>query len=171
MGLKYIGTIKNYTLYHCKEGEEMEKKVLSLRDIWDGLQSGVRAEGRTGKQAQAQGLEEITLKDLEGKQIVGTIARQPGKSIIAKLEVIAHNDQMRDALDHIVRVCKQSTNQTRRTRWIQLRAECALGLKPSSQWRNADLPKNGESEKAKLLRRIRELESMLAESYNREGNV
>jgi hypothetical protein len=139
MGLKYIGTIKNFTLYHCKEGEEMEKKVLSLRDIWDGLQSGVRAEGRTGKQAQAT----------------------------------PSNDQemMRDALDHIVRVCKQSTNQTRRTRWIQLRAECALGLKPSSQWRNADLPKNGESEKAKLLRRIKELEAMLAESYNREGNV
>ena len=148
----------------------MEKKPISLREIWGSLQSGVRAEGRTGK--QAQGLEEVTLKDLEGKQIIGTLARQPGKSTMAAtLSVVEDNVQMRDALDHIIRVCKQSSNQTRRIRWIQLRAECALGLQPSSQWRTQDLPKNGEAEKVKLLRRIRELETMLAEAYNREGNM
>ena len=44
-----------------------------------------------------------------------------------------------DALDHIARVCSRSVTQTRRLRWIQARAECAID--GSDDWREETLPK------------------------------
>lgn len=45
-----------------------------------------------------------------------------------------------DALDHIARACRASRTQTRRIRWIEHRAKCAL---EGGDWRDVDLPKMG----------------------------
>lgn len=43
-----------------------------------------------------------------------------------------------DALDHIARTCRASNTQTRRIRWIEQRARCAL---TGEDWRDAEVPK------------------------------
>ena len=55
--------------------------------------------------------------------------------------------ELRDALEHIARTCKNSYQQTRRNRWIQNRAECALS---GEDWRDFDAPKKRCSEIKKL---------------------
>ncbi|UVO19561.1 hypothetical protein [Stutzerimonas stutzeri] len=40
--------------------------------------------------------------------------------------LLAERDALRDALDHIARTCRASRTSTRRTRWIERRAEWAL---------------------------------------------
>lgn len=52
-----------------------------------------------------------------------------------------------DALEHITHVCQGSRQRTRRIRWIELRADCAL--KNTEDWKTVDLPRH-EPEAAKL---------------------
>lgn len=46
---------------------------------------------------------------------------------------------LEDALDHIARICRGSRTSTKRLRWIEQRAECALS--ESDEWRHLDLPR------------------------------
>ena len=55
-----------------------------------------------------------------------------------------------DALDHIARVAKSSRTQSRRDRWICLRANCAIS--GSDEWETADLPKIIENSRGRELR-------------------
>ena len=55
-----------------------------------------------------------------------------------------------DALDHIARVANSSRTQSRRDRWICLRANCAISS--SDEWRTADLPKIIENSRGRELR-------------------
>lgn len=64
--------------------------------------------------------------------------------------------QLRDALEHITQTAKRSREQSRRLRWIEIRAQCALD--GTDDWRNIDLPKNGERVRRRLEARIAELE-------------
>lgn len=48
-------------------------------------------------------------------------------------------EEVIDALDHIARVCRGSRTQTRRIRWIEARARCAL--EGGRDWRELQLPK------------------------------
>lgn len=59
---------------------------------------------------------------------------------------------IRDALDHIMRVAKASRTQTRRLRWIESRARCAL--EGGEDWRDIDLPKNVDTEYKRLKRTL-----------------
>jgi hypothetical protein len=67
------------------------------------------------------------------------------------------NADMRDALDHIMRVCRQSRQQSRRIRWIYERARC--GLNGTREWTHLDLPKNVDSDS----KRLRRLQAQLKE--------
>jgi hypothetical protein len=49
-------------------------------------------------------------------------------------------ERMADALDHIMRTCRGSRTQTRRIRFLGLRAECAL--EGRDDWRDAEIPRN-----------------------------
>ena len=60
--------------------------------------------------------------------------------------------EVRDALDHIMRVAKASRTQTRRLRWIAERARCAL--EGGEDWREMDLPRNVETDLKRLRRRM-----------------
>lgn len=54
---------------------------------------------------------------------------------------MSHQEELADlidALDHIVRVCDGSREQSRRIRWIRHRAYCAIN---GGDWREVDLPK------------------------------
>lgn len=48
-------------------------------------------------------------------------------------------EEVIDALDHIARVCRGSRTSSRRIRWIEQRAQCAID--GSRDWRELDLPK------------------------------
>lgn len=50
-------------------------------------------------------------------------------------------DDLRDALDHIMRVAKTSRSDSRRDNWIAYRAHCALT--GSDDWNNEKIPKIG----------------------------
>lgn len=65
-----------------------------------------------------------------------------------------------DALDHIMRVARKSRTQSRRLRWIEARARCAL--EGGEDWKDLDLPKFSESSQRYLQARIAELEQQLA---------
>lgn len=60
------------------------------------------------------------------------------------------NEDMRDTLDHIIRVCRQSRMQSRRIRWIADRARC--GLDGTTHWKCLDLPKKVDMDTKRLLR-------------------
>ncbi|WP_198363722.1 hypothetical protein [Burkholderia ubonensis] len=64
---------------------------------------------------------------------------------------------LRDALDHIARVARGSREQSRRQRWIELRALGALN--GTDEWRTLPLPKNGDGVRRRLVHRISELEA------------
>ncbi|MBN3848684.1 hypothetical protein G3N58_17905 [Paraburkholderia sp. Ac-20342] len=75
--------------------------------------------------------------------------------------IMAEVAELRDALDHIARVARNSRQQTRRVRWIQLRAEGALN--GTDEWRTVELPRNDDNRRAVLRERVDELESQVAE--------
>lgn len=89
-----------------------------------------------------------------------------------QLEALRDNrEELVDALDHIERTCHGSRTQTRRIRWIALRARCAIDGRGDA-WKEADVPVNDplvETLRA-LLEQIfpyckRELAGLI-ESYN-----
>jgi len=90
---------------------------------------------------------------------------------------VAHEcKELRDALEHIERTAKASYSQTRRIRWIELRARGALD--GTDEWRTVHLPSNRDaaSERVRLKHRIRELEAApvarpIAEYHEDYGNV
>ncbi|KVO82436.1 hypothetical protein WL21_08940 [Burkholderia ubonensis] len=63
---------------------------------------------------------------------------------------------LRDALDHIARVARGSREQSRRQRWIELRALGALN--GTEEWRTLPLPRNGDGVRRRLVHRISELD-------------
>lgn len=65
-----------------------------------------------------------------------------------------------DALDHIMRAARRSRTQSRRLRWIEARARCAL--EGGEDWKELDLPKFSESNQRYLQARVAELEQQLA---------
>lgn len=48
-----------------------------------------------------------------------------------------------DALDHIFRVARASRTQTRRLKWIEARARCAL--EGGDDWKDLDIPRSADS--------------------------
>ncbi len=68
-----------------------------------------------------------------------------------------------DALDHIMRVCRNTDVQTKRLLWIEKRAECAIN--GSEDWREYDYPKvrKAAKENGELRERIEQLEAALGE--------
>ena len=70
-------------------------------------------------------------------------------------------EQFTDALDHIMRVCRNTDVQTKRLLWIEKRAECAInGIE---EWREYDYPKvrKAAKENHELRERIEQLETAL----------
>lgn len=65
-----------------------------------------------------------------------------------------------DALDHIMRTARRSRTQSRRLRWIEARARCAL--EGGEDWKELDLPRFSESNQRYLKARIADLEEALA---------
>ncbi|ACR14996.1 hypothetical protein BcepIL02_gp03 [Burkholderia phage BcepIL02] len=65
---------------------------------------------------------------------------------------------LRNALDHVARVARGSRGQSRRNRWIELRALGALN--GTDEWRTVDLPKNGEGVRRRLEHEIGELQAV-----------
>lgn len=70
-----------------------------------------------------------------------------------------------DALDHIMRTARRSRTQSRRLRWIEARARCAL--EGGEDWKELDLPRFSESNQRYLQARIAELEEALAAGGDR----
>ncbi|AFN39071.1 hypothetical protein G167_gp02 [Burkholderia phage BcepMigl] len=68
---------------------------------------------------------------------------------------------LRNALEHIVKVSRGSRGQSRRNRWIELRALGALN--GTDEWRTVDLPKNGEGVRRRLEHEIGELQAVKQE--------
>ncbi len=66
-----------------------------------------------------------------------------------------------DALDHIMRICRQSDMQTKRLRWIEVRARCAL--EGGTDWREYDYPKNRDRDRNRLRRKIAQLQAITSE--------
>jgi len=66
-------------------------------------------------------------------------------------------ERMTDALDHIARVARASRTQTRRLRWIEARARCALD--GTEDWKAIDLPRSVKS----VLRENERLRAQLKE--------
>ncbi|WBF05234.1 hypothetical protein [Burkholderia phage CSP3] len=66
---------------------------------------------------------------------------------------------LRNALEHIAKVARGSRSQSRRSRWIELRALGALN--GSTEWRTVELPKNGESVRRRLEHTIAEREALI----------
>lgn len=75
-------------------------------------------------------------------------------------QIMAEVAELRDALDHIARVARKSRSQTRRIRWIQLRAEGAL--EGTDEWRTVELPRDDETRRDRLKARVAELENQVA---------
>ena len=91
-------------------------------------------------------------------RVYGAYVSDQARNAIA----VEHFNQLRplrDALGHIERTARGSRQQSRRIRWIELRARGALD--GTDEWRTADLPKNvdGASERVRLKHRIDELET------------
>ncbi len=70
--------------------------------------------------------------------------------------------QLRDALDHIVRVARRARTGTRRLTWIAQRAQSALN--GDNAWRELDEPKSVESELRRWQRRAADAEMALAQA-------
>ncbi|WP_198389683.1 Lar family restriction alleviation protein [Burkholderia ubonensis] len=68
---------------------------------------------------------------------------------------------LQDALDHIARVARGTREQSRRQRWIELRALGALN--GTDEWRTLPLPRNGETVRRRLMHTIDELRAENAE--------
>lgn len=75
--------------------------------------------------------------------------------------IMAEVAELRDALDHIARVARGSREQSRRIRWIALRADGALN--GNDDWRTVDLPRSDDALRRKLKARVAELENRVAE--------
>lgn len=54
--------------------------------------------------------------------------------------------ELEDALDHIRRTCRNSRSQSRRDRWIELRADCALEGRGDDWKASPDTPKRDRSQ-------------------------
>ncbi len=76
----------------------------------------------------------------------------------------AETAELRDALDHIMRVANSSRDQTRRIKWISQRAQSALNN--DDKWREIDIPKNGIPKQIELRDRAKEAEDCLKELIN-----
>ena len=74
-----------------------------------------------------------------------------------------------DALDHILRVSRQSNTRTRRLKWIQMRAESAL--EGNEAWRDYDIPKNRTQARERLRERLRLAEKAVAELTLENGRL
>lgn len=48
-------------------------------------------------------------------------------------------DRYQDALNHIMKICDQSSTRTKRIKWIEHRAKCALN---GGNWREVAYPRN-----------------------------
>ncbi len=70
-------------------------------------------------------------------------------------------EPLSDALDHIMRVCRNTDVQTKRLLWIEKRAECAIN--GSEDWREYDYPKVRKAAKENngLRDRIKQLEAAI----------
>ncbi|KKK72759.1 hypothetical protein LCGC14_2900660, partial [marine sediment metagenome] len=75
-------------------------------------------------------------------------------------------EQFTDALDHIMRVCRNTDVQTKRLLWIEKRAQCAI--EGSEDWREYDYPKvrKAAKENHELRERIEQLEEAARELIN-----
>lgn len=72
---------------------------------------------------------------------------------------LKHLEACLDALDHIVRVCGQSHRMTKRTYWIQARAQSAIDN--DEAWRAYDYPRNRQQAKDNLRKRFRQAKLLL----------
>lgn len=66
---------------------------------------------------------------------------------------------LRNALEHIAATARRSRSQSRRLRWIELRALGALN--GTDEWRTVDLPKNGEGVRRRLVHEIAERDALI----------
>ena len=66
--------------------------------------------------------------DGNGNRYLGLIEKPDGNLVKHDdyESLLAERDRLRDALDHIARTCRASRTSTRRTRWVECRAEWAL---------------------------------------------
>jgi len=73
----------------------------------------------------------------------------------------AEVEPLRQALEHIESTAKRSREQSRRIRWIALRARG--GLDGSEEWRTVELPKGTEASKHRMRREAEEAHAQTAE--------
>lgn len=78
-------------------------------------------------------------------------------------------DELVDALDHIARVANSSRTQSRRDRWICLRANCEISS--SDEWKTANLPKIIENSRGRELRLRAENQELAATVERLRGVV
>ncbi|SEH89090.1 hypothetical protein [Paraburkholderia hospita] len=91
-------------------------------------------------------------------RVYGAYVSDQARNAIA----VEHFNQLRplrDALGHIERTAQRSREQSRRLRWIELRARGALT--GTDEWRTVELPKNGEPSKRRLKHEISELHALV----------
>lgn len=62
------------------------------------------------------------------------------------------NERFTDALDHIMRVARQSDTMTKRLKFIELRAKSAL--EGTDEWREYDYPKNRNRDRERLREKL-----------------
>lgn len=72
------------------------------------------------------------------------------------------NEDLADALDHIIRVCRASRTQTRRTRWIAERAQCAID--GTADWKDLDLPKSVQTDTKRVRSLAAEVKQLSAQN-------
>lgn len=65
-----------------------------------------------------------------------------------------------DALDHIMRVSRQSHSMTKRLKFLELRAKSAL--EGTDEWRDYDYPRNRARAEESVRKRLRATETQLA---------
>lgn len=79
------------------------------------------------------------LKDLFGAPKIHNTPIDIVELPTAYVEIRSSNENYRDALEHIMKICDQSSTRTKRIKWIEHRAKCALN---GGNWRNIAYPKN-----------------------------
>ena len=81
-------------------------------------------------------------------------------------DLVSRVDELYDALDHIARVCENSSQQTRRIKWIRERAVCAID--GNDDWKDVVHPPN--LTRRTLTRSIRHFQKLL-DKYDVEDAV
>ncbi|MDN7179055.1 hypothetical protein M0D69_13740 [Caballeronia sp. SEWSISQ10-4 2] len=124
--------------YHEAEQAVEEAEDKAAEDIAENVFQQAReslSEYMTGARSSAYEFRRRVDQDEREAELV------PGS--LAALQ--AENKALRGALEHIERTASRSREQSRRVRWIELRANGALT--GSTEWRTLDLPKNGDASK------------------------